>query len=280
MSTRANIIADSVSPVGIRLTTFLVRFPRFILAEFNTHRVFSRNSASSRAIPTEKIIEAVNEEPFIPDKFNARVKGMGIGKELSPAAQDAARLAWINARDAAVRQVMILLELNVDKSRANRLLEPFMWHDCIVTSTEWDNFFKLRTASSAQPEFRHLARLMEILLKTSSPNPLDEGEWHLPLLEPDEISSEAHTLHEKKYLSARRCARISYNRHLDEESIDVSLMRAKELEIMEHMSPFEHQARPATFGDGSFLGDARYEFHKNFRGWVQFRHQVEEKHVV
>ena len=48
---QANVVADSVSEDGYRLTTMVVNMPRIILAEFNTPRVFSRNSASTRAIP-------------------------------------------------------------------------------------------------------------------------------------------------------------------------------------------------------------------------------------
>jgi hypothetical protein len=77
------VLADSIyglsSGQTARITTMQVTFPRFILAEINTHRAFSRNSASSRAIPTEKIIEQVVTNPFIPETFNRRVKGMGVG---------------------------------------------------------------------------------------------------------------------------------------------------------------------------------------------------------
>lgn len=38
MGYECKILADSVSPAGVRLTTFEVSFPRFLLAEWNTHR--------------------------------------------------------------------------------------------------------------------------------------------------------------------------------------------------------------------------------------------------
>ena len=63
---KAEIIADSLSPQGHRLTTFICVFPRIVLAEFNTHRMLSRNSASSRAIPFNKMLEMVKTNPFIP----------------------------------------------------------------------------------------------------------------------------------------------------------------------------------------------------------------------
>ena len=51
----AEIIADTYCEfTDERVTTMEVTMHRFVLAEFNTHRVFSRNSASSRAIPVRK----------------------------------------------------------------------------------------------------------------------------------------------------------------------------------------------------------------------------------
>jgi hypothetical protein len=59
MTHSTKILADSISPDGVRLTTLEVVMPRIVLAEFNTHRMLSRNSASSRAIPIEKMIRMV-----------------------------------------------------------------------------------------------------------------------------------------------------------------------------------------------------------------------------
>ena len=134
------ILADSIAPSGVRLTTMEITFPRFILAEINTHRALSRNSASSRAIPTEKNIERALQSPFIPE-FNERVVGMGVGDVLPDAEQAHARNAWLAARNSAVAAARALL--HVDKSRANRLLEPFMWQTAIVSATDWANFFRL-----------------------------------------------------------------------------------------------------------------------------------------
>lgn len=117
MSYAVNILADSVSPDGVRLTTLEVTFPRFILAEVNTHRMFSRNSASSRAIPPEKQIERVMEHPFIPETFNTRVKGMGVGDALVGQDAAAAEETWLTARDNAVGAAEGLIALDCDKSR-------------------------------------------------------------------------------------------------------------------------------------------------------------------
>ena len=72
----AKIIADSKCPRGHRLTTFIVTFPRIVLAEFNTHRMFSRNSASSRAIPFKRMVKMLEENPFIPIAWQKDHKGM------------------------------------------------------------------------------------------------------------------------------------------------------------------------------------------------------------
>lgn len=147
MSFKCEILADSLSPQGHRLTTMKVTFPRFILAEFNTHRMFSRNSASSRAIPFKKMVKMVEENPFIPMAWQKDHKGMQGTEYLfadQPEHTNHPKWGWLRARDEAVKAAIRLSELEVTKQLVNRLLEPFMWHTVIVTATEWENFFKLR----------------------------------------------------------------------------------------------------------------------------------------
>lgn len=150
---KAEIIADSVCPFGHRITTYVLTFPRFILAELNTHRVFSKNSASSRAIPFEKMVNMVLEDPFIPIAWQKDHKGMQ-GTEYLDLDQlitaeghtmyQATVEEWLSARDEAVTRATYLNESGVTKQLCNRLLEPFMWHTVILTATEFDNFFELR----------------------------------------------------------------------------------------------------------------------------------------
>ena len=141
---KAEILADSISSKGHRLTTMKVTFPRFILAEFNTHRMFSRNSASSRAIPFNKMVRMVEENPFIPIAWQKDHKGMQ-GSEYLDYKEPSAIAEWLRARNAAVRFATDLnKDHNVTKQLVNRLLEPFMWHTVIVSATEFSNFFKLR----------------------------------------------------------------------------------------------------------------------------------------
>ena len=140
----AKIIADSKNEFGDRITSMVVRFPRFILAEFNTHRMLSKNSASSRAIPTEKMLEMVMNDPFIPIAYQKEHKGMQGSEYLDARGVETSTSAWLVGRNWAVSQAKYLLDKGVTKQIANRLLEPFMWHTVIVTATEWENFFALR----------------------------------------------------------------------------------------------------------------------------------------
>lgn len=259
----ANVLADSISR-NHRLITLQVTFPRFILAEVNTHRVFSRNSASSRAIPPEKIIQKVNTHPFIPETFNKRVKGMGVGPALEDRDAVVCRDAWLDALNYAVRQATILLERGVDKSRINRLLEPFMWHTAIISGTDWENFFALRLHPDAQPEFRILATHMLNAIEASTPNPLPIGQWHVPLISYDELKQVRDgglTWTHIAMASAGRCARVSYDRHEEAEDLEKSHARAVNLQEAGHMSPLEHPATPLR---AALRGG-------NFQGWQQLR---------
>jgi len=147
----AQIVADSISPQGHRITSFLLTFPRFILAELNTHRLFSRNSASSRAIPFEKMVKMVKEDPFIPIAWQKDHKGMQGTEYLTEEEATTAEVRWIAASHNAITSAKMLNNNYfgvqrplVTKQLCNRLLEPFQWHTTLVTATEFENFFELR----------------------------------------------------------------------------------------------------------------------------------------
>src|SRR5215469_16907494 len=188
MGYSARVLLDSRSPAGVRLVTLEVTFPRFVLSEFNTHRVLSRNSASSRAIPTSKLIERVESDPVLPLAWGRNQKGMSASDVLTDEEEEDAKRIWLSARDAAVEHARKLMELKVHKQELNRVLEPFLWHTVIVTATEWDNFFTLRCAPNAQPEIRAAALKMREAMEGSKPSPVPYGEWHLPLVLDDERS--------------------------------------------------------------------------------------------
>jgi thymidylate synthase ThyX len=258
----ARVLADSVSPASIRLTTLEVRFPRFVLSEFNTHRVVSKNSSSSRAVPTNKMIERVLQDPAMPLEWGVNKPGMSASESLAPAQAEEAKREWLRARDSAVEHVRVLQQFNVHKQVINRVLEPFMWHTVIATATEWSNFFLLRCAPAAQPEIRAAAMAMRDALADSTPRLVDVGEWHLPLVQDDE---RAIPIEDLKKISAARCARVSYLTHDGKRDIDKDVELCERLLGERHLSPFEHVATPS--------GDAAFQ--ANFRGWVQMRKSIE-----
>lgn len=274
----AKVISDSVTLNGDRLTTMECTFPRYVLAEFNTHRVFSRNSASSRAIPVQKRIDAVMEHPFIPE-FGANQPGMQAGEVIAEAEE--AEKVWLEARNAAVKQAQAMLNLGVHKQVANRILEPFCWHTIIVSSTEWDNFFKQRSlhhTDKADPSIAIVATMMEDLLKESIPTVRTGTNWHTPYFgdqgghesdpEDAKVLADEQDLHLQdviKWISAARCARVSYETHDGVRDLDKDLgLYNDTLAKYGHWSPMEHVAQPFT---NCKTG--------NFSGWKQLRAYLE-----
>jgi len=302
MSFAARVLADSISPADHRLTTLEVTFPRFVLAEFNTHRVFSRNSASSRAIPIFKQLRRVLEHPYVPLEFGANQPGMQAGAPLEGGARLAAEAEWLGARDDAVRRVLALVTgpdevapgeelsaaltrveqlykgeerpaswLNVHKQVANRLLEPYMWHTVIVTATEWENFFNLRCHADAQPEIRHAAELMRDARQGSEPARLNPNEWHLPLVGPKD-REEVASIEDLIKVSAGRCARVSYLTHAGRRDLNADIELCERLLESGHMSPLEHPARPLKAAE---LREREWD--GNFHGWCQFRKTIRDE---
>lgn len=259
----AQVICDTTSPAGSRLTTFEVTFHRFVLAEFNTHRVFSRNSASSRAIPAHKMLKRVFDTPAIPLVWPAEQAGMQGGEELDVDTQSAAARQWLIACDNALASAKALIELGVHKSVVNRLLEPFMWQTVIVTSVDYQNYFKLRNSPKAQPEIQCVAKLMKEAYDKSVPGLLQPGEYHLPYISADDFSM--YLLPDLIAISVARCARVSYLTHSGVRNVTEDLAMYKRLISADppHESPLEHVATPVEPGMYS-LG--------NFPGWDQWRH--------
>lgn len=259
MSTLAKVIADSIHTDGPRLTTLQLRFPRFILPQFLTHRKFSRNAASSRAIPTLRLIEEIEKDPVVPMYWGKNQKGMQAKEEVNLDARLQASATWRDAMDAAIVYARELSSLEIHKQLASRLLEPFAYVSVVCTSTEWDNFFAQRLHHDAQPEIQELASVMLAALRGSSPKTLTAGEWHLPYLRDGEMSP---------IVSAARCARVSYNKHdgtpaTKEE--DLALFERLVKSDPPHLSPTEHQA---------MVPDGYYQ-KSNLDGWLQFRKRLE-----
>jgi len=253
------IVADSIAENGCRLTTFEITMPRIILAEWNTHRVFSRNTASSRAIPVKKMIDSVMENPFIPERFPKNEAGMSNSEWLEGEEAEKAKIEWLESRNLAVDQVQKLIKLNVHKQIANRILEPFMWVTSVTSSTQWKNFFTLRNSKLAQPEIMKVASAMQLLYDNSEPVLLRKGEWHLPYVKEEEKDLFGQ---DAPLLSAGRCGKVSYLTHGETNTPekDISIARDK-MVGNKHWSPVEHPATPLD--EPVFLG--------NYRGWKQQR---------
>lgn len=288
----ARILADSISPSKIRLTTFELTFPRIILAELNTHRMLSRNSASSRAIPVEKMLRMVDDDPYVPSHWGKNQKGMQAEVELTVEEQDIARRQWLLARDSAMAHAKIMLEIGLHKQLTNRLLEPFMWHTAICSATEWQNVFHLRDNSAAHPEIQRIIHAARELYDASTPDDLDMHEWHLPLvigielhhvgtgwweIDGDGIYGNADVDWAKwTKISVARCARVSYLTHDGKRDVAEDLALYDRLVTPGHLSPLEHAARPIRSIQGE--PNTRSVYWKddnwwcgNFRGWMQHR---------
>lgn len=261
---RAEVVRDSVSTAGVRLTTIEVTLHRFVLAELNTHRVFSRNSASSRAIPVQRQLDAVLDNPAVPLEFGSNQRGMQAGPPLAGEDHARALAAWLEARDAAVASARNLLDLGVHKQVANRILEPFIWHTVIVTATEWDGFWQQRCSPLAQPEIRAAADAMRAAYDASTPAEVADGDWHTPYVRDDERDLDLET---RKRIAAARCARVSYLTHDGRRDLSADEELYDRLVTAEppHWSPLEHVATPSD--DPAVPG--------NFRGWRQLRHVIE-----
>lgn len=292
-----------------RITTMVVRFPRCILSEMNTHRVFSRNSASSRARSLKSTIKQVLEDPYIP-LFTENAKGMQ-GPYITDEDQlTKAKEEWLDARNAAVKHALRMLlghkmdrayydpyELldiyydkyygkeyegsripNVHKQTANRLLEPFMWHEMLITSSYWRNFFNLRMDEAAQPEIQAIATLMYEAMHESRPYIFPE---HIPFVKREHHASQRALLRDLRR-SAAECARISYVDRSTAGNKDGSEDLAMRLLSKGHMSPFEHQAIDPDIYKTLFPGGeftlSTMGLHGNLDPcWVQARHIFEHQ---
>lgn len=263
----AKMIADSKSEFGVRICTLQLKYPRFIHSEFMTHRVFSRSASSSRAIPVMKIISEVWNNPAMPVYWGANVSGMQAKTELTGWKLDAAKFTWITASKFACVFAYLFSKIGLHKQIANRILEPWQYINVIVTSTEWENFFELRIHPDAQPEIQELARAIFRSVNHSTPKLVEHGDWHLPYISEEE--KQQYPLLDLLKASTARCARVSYSNHDGSKpniNKDVDLHDKLVASRPIHASPAEHQATPGGYD----------MWHKNFKGWVQYRDYVEQ----
>lgn len=264
------VIEDSINDNKNRLITLQCEYPRFIHSQVMTHRMFSRNASSSRAIPTPKLIEEVRTNPVMPLHWGKNKPGMQADEEL-PA--NRGKDLWLGAAQAAADTAEALWKEGYHKQIVNRLLEPFLRIRVLITATEWDNFFNLRLHDDAQPEIQALAKAIKEAQESSIPRLVSNDScmfsdrWHLPYVSRKEIEENDKSASYWANISAARCARVSYNKHDGTECIlEEDEILANKLLESGHMSPFEHQAclpKPLDISSG------------NFRGWIQYRKLIE-----
>lgn len=286
MTITAKIIADSLSQSGIRITTMELEYPRFVHAELMTHRMFSRNAASSRAIPIKKVRHMVKNAPARPYHWGANQSGMQAKAQVRGRKLKMAKLAWAIAAKLARVSHWLLEKSGVHKQITNRVVEPFQTIKVVVTATEWQNFLWLRDHQDAQPEIAVLAKQVASELRRSTPKRLKQDEWHLPYLTAaDKVKYPK--IEDQLAISVSCCAQVSY-RTLDKEigkahRIMNSLTSGSRI----HASPFEHQAQPMgikkKYPHMDKLGITHRDskgnnWSGNFRGWIQHR-QLIKGHV-
>ena len=309
----AQVIADSISThTGQRITTYELEYPRFIHAELMTHRIFSRNSASSRAIPINKMIELIEQSPAMPIHWGKNQSGMQAKVELSQVAIDYCKSVWQSAMRNAISHVKNMADYGLHKQVANRILEPYQMIKVIVTATDYANWFNLRLHPDAQPEIHELAKVMYEALALSEPMELSHGEWHLPYIErereeqggikyfvynqDEDPTSEAYghqyyvplTLEQAQKISCSCCAQVSYRKSdtsiAKSEAIYDKLVNSSPV----HASAFEHCATPIGYLPDQISlfpkGVTHLTWNKNtpiipcsgnFTNWIQYRHLIE-----
>lgn len=281
--TYAKVIAHSQGYDQLPVVTFEISFPRVILAEFNTHRVISKNTSSSRAIPVKRIIERIRNKPYFPFFWGKNKSGMSADEEcILPVTNPFSGVpmsreeAWQSIIDTNIAWAEAFSDAGYHKQIVNRLIENFGYVTMVATSVHWANFFTLRDHKAAQPEIQSLAKKMKEALANSKPKFLKEGEWHLPYVTDDEKAF--YKLEEQILLSTARCASTSY---LTVDGFALDINKAGDIweklfaEIPIHASPAEHQCTPdhyvTTYGEE---GWSHPELHGNLTGYKQNRHFI------
>ena len=297
---RAAVIANSVSAIsGEEIVTFLIDFPRFILAEINTHRNFSRNGASSRAIPVAKSIEAIQNHSYMPIHFGQNKAGMSADQEVDKTTKATAKCAWDFAARNAIDSAKTLNSLGIHKQVTNRVLEPFSYMRMVVTATEWDNFFWLRLHEDADPHINELARVMLFALQESVPTALQHGDYHVPFFgngywTPEIEARYGVTAQQAIEHSMSCCAQTSYRK------LDMSSEKTEDIikklfgGSRAHSSCAEHQASPMAvpmlnlipseyliadyiqvMPEATHLDRHGNFWSNNFKHWTQYRDSIE-----
>lgn len=298
MTITAKKLAHSICNNGEEIVTFELEYPRIVHSEFMTHRVFSRNAASSRAIPIEKMNSLIMDNPAMPSKWGKNQPGMQAGSdhdglvEVDEGVFVSVEEAWKIAMKNAVDMSSAISDAGYHKQIANRLTEPFSHMKTIMTTTDIFNFFNLRIHEEADPTIKELAGVVcDSYYHGGDPLYIEDGEWHLPYIRTtyDESLNPIYrvrtldeakimTLEEARMTSVAACAQVSY-RNLNYDMELVTKIFNKLCGMPPHLSPFEHVATPIFSGFNQMgvthmFKDGVYGS-GNLRGWAQFRNMPE-----
>lgn len=294
MTVSAKVIADSINPRGVRITTFELNYPRIIHAELLTHRVFSRNSASSRAIPVATVINLVENDPAMPVHWGKNQPGMQAKEELDEVTKAGVQGLWLEASKQALSIAKVMNDMKAHKQVINRITEPYQHMKVVVTATSYENWFWLRDHKDADPTIAALAGEMKVAYDVSRPLDLHYGEWHMPYVSTDfkyadnnprgtqvflDENDKEITTEEALMISASCCAQTSYRKTDGTlEKAELVFKRLIESEPV-HASPVEHQAQ--CFDDSYYwpVGvthrDRQGIYHSgNFKDWLQYRQLI------
>lgn len=294
----AKVVADSISENGKRITTFEIEYPRFIHSELMTHRMLSKNSSSSRAIPIAKMLDQIENNMATPLYWGKAKSGMQATEEILEFEKVKSKANWKRSFNYVKERVSDMSKDGLHKQVPNRLLEPFQMMKVVITGTEWDNFFNLRIHPDAQPEILMLAYKMYKAMNDFPPQKLKSGEWHLPYVNigwnvSGDISYfnddfDLLSLEDAIKLSAASCAAVSYRTEsMTLEKADKIFDMLIKAEVL-HSSPFEHLATPIVFKESNEISNVFEYLDKvegvthvnkqgelcsgNLVGWIQYRH--------
>lgn len=293
---KVEVVAHSIGPNGIPIFSLLCEYPRIIHGELMTHRLFSRNASSSRAVPFKTMIKNIKNNLFVPYQFQKRHKGMQGSSVFTGWREKVCRTLWEISAEAVFECANMMDRVGITKQLTNRITEPFSNIKVLITSTEWSNFLALRDHPDAEIHIQALAREMKKAMDASTPKVLKEGEWHLPFIRDEERDEyDQDTLLK---ISVARSARTSYLNNYGKNDINADMKLYEQLIVNDpkHASPCEHQAKCIDTGDLTQFGMIRYAeettgvecritmndcdiWSGNLRGWLQYRKTIRGEHI-
>lgn len=292
MTVAAKIIADSINERGTRVTTFELEYPRIIHSELMTHRVFSRNAASSRAIPVKTMIDLIEANPAMPSHWGKNQSGMQAKEELDELSKESVKQLWLHACKDAVSHARVMADIGAHKQVINRITEPYQHMKVVLTATDYANWFYLRDHKDADPTIAELAAKMLYEHTTSIPDLLSTGDWHMPYVRVDYEHSDLGddrcyydeqnnqiSVEQALMISVSSCAQVSFRKS------DGSLEKAEVIykRLIEskptHASPTEHQCQAfdnnQLFPKGITHVDRNgTQWSGNIRDWIQYRQLI------